>query len=112
VTCWGAATATQDSNFIRLSKSSIEEISGLLDLWRRFELVKSCRASIARAMQLWYNKPPAACRIIRVSSISLLGFRWCMDPLDIRGSMGIVPRHQESVPNGSMYHRELLKWHC
>ena len=25
--------------------------------------------------------------------------------------MGTVPR-QESVPNGSMRHRELLKWHC
>jgi hypothetical protein len=25
--------------------------------------------------------------------------------------MGTVPR-QESVPNSSMRHRELLKWHC
>jgi hypothetical protein len=25
--------------------------------------------------------------------------------------MGTVPR-QESVPNSSMHHRELLSWHC
>jgi hypothetical protein len=30
--------------------------------------------------------------------------RWRMDPLDIGGSMGTLPR-QESVPNGSMRHR-------
>ena len=34
-----------------------------------------------------------------------------MELLDIGGSMGTFPR-QESVPNSSMPHRELLKWHC
>ena len=50
----------------------------------------------------------APCRKSRVSSISLLGSRCCMDPLGTGSSMGTVPR-QESVLNGSMQHRELLK---
>ena len=37
-----------------------------------------------------------------------IGSRWCMELLDSGGCMGTVPR-QESVPNESMCHRELLK---
>ena len=37
--------------------------------------------------------------------------RWRMEPLDIGGCMGTGSR-QDSVPNGFLCHRELLKWHC
>ena len=59
-------------------------------------------------MLLWYIKPPAGNDPYH--RFLYIGSRWCMDPLDIGGSMKIVPP-QKSVPNGSMHHRELLKWH-
>ena len=72
------------------------------------ERTKSVAIYIARAAMV----QEAPYRIIRVSSISLLGSRCCMDPFIGTGSsIGTVTR-QESVPNGSMQHRELLKWHC
>jgi hypothetical protein len=40
-----------------------------------------------------------------------IDYRWCIELLDIGGSMGIVPR-QESISNSSMHHRELLKLYC
>jgi hypothetical protein len=58
---------------------------------------------------LWYKKPPAKNQADH--RFHFIGSRWRIDPLDIGVSMGTVPR-QESVPNGSMRHRELLKWHC
>jgi hypothetical protein len=60
-------------------------------------------------LQLWYKKPPT--RNHAYHRFLYIGSRWRIAPLDIGGFMGIVPR-QESVPNSSMRHRELLKWHC
>jgi hypothetical protein len=47
----------------------------------------------------------------RIIGFTLWTPRCCMELLDIEGSMGSVPR-QEFVPNNSMRHRELFKWHC
>jgi hypothetical protein len=56
-----------------------------------------------------YKKPPARSHVYH--RFYFIGFRWRIDPLDIGGTMGTVPRH-ESVPNVSMRQdRELLKWH-
>ena len=57
------------------------------------------------SQQLWYKKPPAG--LYAYHRFHLIGSRCGMEQLDIGGSMGTVPR-QESVPNGSMHHRELL----
>ena len=78
---------------------------------RAAELARATRSArvASQAAQLWYIKPPEGNDPYH--RFLYIGSRWCMDPLDIGGSMGTVPR-QESVPNGSMHHRELLKWHC
>ena len=55
--------------------------------------------------QLWYKKPPTGNHAYH--RFLYIGSRWRIDPLDIEGSMGTVPR-QESMPNGSMRHRELF----
>jgi hypothetical protein len=68
----------------------------------------ACRMLRAKAgagcKLLWYKKPPA--RSYAYHRFQPIGSRWCMELLDIGGSMGTVPR-QESVSNSSMHHREL-----
>ena len=65
------------------------------------------RTTTCREM-LWYKKLHAG--PYAYHRFYFIGSQWRIDPLDIGGSMGTVPR-QKSVPNGPMRHRELLKWH-
>jgi hypothetical protein len=68
--------------------------------------------SFKRTMGLvWAHFEPHAQLPNLPSSKSKSGSGSRMELLDIGGSMRTVSR-QESVSNRSMWHRELLKWHC
>ena len=71
--------------------------------------VREALAADGYLLLLWYKRPPAGYHAYH--RFHFIGSRCWIEPLGTGSSMETVSR-QESVPNGSMQHRELLKWHC